>query len=91
MKTYLGDGDLWTEFCSYRREQEYSNDNYISDGLTNGELISNARDFYNKALKEIIKSATLQNSISGKLQDFMLMPEFDGICDYFQCGNWIHL
>lgn len=91
IRTYLGDDALWEEFCSFRREDEYSNDNYISDNLTDAELVSKAEEFFEKATKEIIKSATLQNSISGQLKDFMIMPEFKGIKKYFQTGNWIHL
>ena len=30
-KDYLGE-NLWLDFCAYRREDTYSNDNYISDG-----------------------------------------------------------
>lgn len=90
MEKFLGE-DLWYEFCSYRREQEYSNSNYISDDLTNAQLIQKAKELYDKAMRELIKSATLQNSISGTIKDFLLMPEFSSIQDYFQVGNWIHL
>lgn len=88
---YLNTDDLWKEFCSFRREDEYSNDNYISDGLTNTELVSQAQQFLKRAQSELIKSATMQKSISGDLKDFLVMPEFNGIKDYFQVGNWIHL
>ena len=38
---YLGN-ELWLEFCAYRREDKYSNENYISDGLNNAELFKRA-------------------------------------------------
>lgn len=39
-ETFLGK-ELWDEFLSFRREDEYSNNNYISDGLSNAELFEN--------------------------------------------------
>jgi hypothetical protein len=44
MKTYLDkiDTGLWAELNSFRREQEYSNSNYISTNLTNSETVKNA-------------------------------------------------
>ena len=37
-EAYLGT-DLWKEFCSFRREDKYTNSNYISDGLNNAQLL----------------------------------------------------
>lgn len=74
LKTYLGDV-LWAEFCSFRRDDEYNNDNFISDGLTDVELVSHANEFLQKAEREIIKSATLQHSISCDLSNFLLLKE----------------
>ena len=65
---YLG-VELWTEFCSFRREDKYLNDNYISDGLSNVELFDNALKFIEAAEKEIFKSAELQHSISSTLKN----------------------
>ena len=42
LQTYLG-SDLWKIFCSYRREDKYQNDNYISDGLNNAEVLARAQ------------------------------------------------
>ena len=90
MQSFLGD-DLWEELSYYRRENEYQNPNYISDGLTDSEIIEYAQRFYEEANKEIIKSATLQHTISAPLYDFLLMPEFYGLQQKFKSGNWIHL
>ena len=89
-ENYLG-VDLWTEFVSFRREGSYSNSNYISDGLTNAELIQNAMQFLETARKEIIKSATLQHKISSTLKNLLLLPEFEPILEYFKLGNWIRI
>ena len=87
---YLGE-KLWLEFSSYRREDTYHNDNYISDGLNNAELFKKALEFAEVAKKEIIKSATLQHSISSTLKNFLVMKEFQPIVDKFEVGNWLRL
>ena len=87
---YLGE-DLWLEFISYRREDTFTNDNYISDGLDNAELFLNALQFIEVAKKEIYKSANLQHSITAKLKNLLVMKEFKSIVDYFEVGNWIRI
>lgn len=87
---FIGD-DLWREFASHRREDTYKNDNYVSDGLTNEELLDMADGFLAEAQKEIYKSATLQHKISATLRNLLAMPEFDPIVDYFEVGNWIRI
>lgn len=85
---FIGD-ELNKEFCAFLRMDEYSNDNYISDGLDNTELFQNAFDFINVATKELYKSATLQHSITGTLKNFLRMREFVPIVNSFKNGNWI--
>ena len=85
---FIGD-ELNKEFCAFLRMDEYSNDNYISDGLDNTELFQNAFDFINVATKELYKSATLQHSITGTLKNFLRMHEFAPIVNSFKNGNWI--
>lgn len=87
---YLGE-DLYPIFCSYRREDTYSNDNYISDGLDNAEIFDKARDFIQKAKEELYKSAMHQHSISSTLNNLLIMPEFRVLVDKFELGNWIRI
>lgn len=87
---YLGQ-DLWKEFSSFKREDKYSNSNYISDGLNNKELFQNAKDFITVANKELYKSATLQHSISSSLKNLLIMKEFKPLLSYFEIGNWIRV
>lgn len=84
-------GDNWTEFISYRREDTYSNSNYISDGLNNAELLNKANEFLEVAKKEIVKSATLQHSISATLKNLLVMKEFSPLTSYFKIGNWLRI
>lgn len=87
---YLGE-DLWLEFAAYRREDTYSNDNYISDGLDNAELFDRAMEFIQTAKDEIEKSATLQHTITATLKNLLVMKEFRSIVDYFEIGNWLRI
>lgn len=87
---YLGN-QLWLEFCSFRREDKYSNSNYISDGLNNAELFNRALEFIQVATKEIYKSAELQHSISTTLKNLLVIKKFSPIVDYFEVGNWIRI
>lgn len=88
LENYLGT-TLWNELCSYRREDTYKNDNYISDGLSNAQLFKRALEFIKIAKKEIIKSATMQHSISTTLKNLLVMPEFSPIVNQFAVGNWL--
>jgi hypothetical protein len=89
-KEYLGN-KLWLEFCAYRREDKYSNDNYISDGLNNAELFKKALEFFEIAENEIYKSAELQHSISTTLNNLLTIPKFNSLIDFFEVGNWIRV
>jgi hypothetical protein len=83
--------DLWLQFCAFRREDKYSNDNYISDGLDNAELFSKALEFIKVATKEIYKSAELQHSISASLKNLLTIKKFLPIVNDFQVGNWLRV
>jgi len=89
-RAYLGT-TLWNIFSSYRRDDVFSNENFVSDGLDNAELFNMAREFLNDATKEIYKSANLQHSITATLSNLLVMKEFAPIVDYFKVGNWIRV
>lgn len=87
---YLGE-DLWKEFCSFRREDKYSNSNYISDGLNNAQLFERALEFLDVAENEIYKSSELQHSISTSLNNLLAIDKFKPLVRYFKNGNWIRV
>lgn len=87
---YLGE-ELWLEFCAYRREDKYSNDNYISDGLNNAELFKKAYEFFEVAENEIYKSSELQHSISTTLNNLLAIQKFKPLVESFKVGNWIRV
>ena len=55
---------------------KYTNDNYISDGLEDQEVIDRAKEFLEVAKKELVKSSTMQHSISTNLYNLLLIPAF---------------
>lgn len=87
---YLGN-DLWKVFCSYRREDTYSNQNFISDGLSNAQLFENVKEFMDGAKKEIVKSATSQHQISSTFKNLLTIKEFQKLTDYFDVWNWLRI
>ena len=87
-KNYIGI-DLYKEFSSFIRMDKFSNDNYISDGLNNTDLMKNAIEFITVATKELFKSAALQHSITGTIKNFLRMKEFEPVTNNFKNGNWI--
>lgn len=89
-QNYLGE-DLWLQFCAYRREDKYSNSNYISDGLNNAELFERALQFYEVAENEIFKSSELQHSISATLNNLLAISKFKPLVESFEVGNWIRV
>ena len=89
-EAFLGD-ELLEEFAAYRREDSFSNQNFISDGLNNEELFDLARQFLDIAQKELHTSATLQHSISAEMHNLLAMKEFHPIVNQFSVGNWIRL
>ena len=89
-ESYLGE-ELWLDFCAYRREDKYSNENYISDGLNNAELFKRALEFIEVAENEIYKSSELQHSISATLNNLLAIPKFKKLVKSFKVGNWIRV
>ena len=89
-ENYLG-SELWLEFCAYRRDDKYSNENYISDGLDNAELFKRALEFFEVAENEIYKSAELQHSISTTLNNLLAIEKFKPLVKHFKVGNWIRV
>ena len=87
---YLGD-DLWLEFAAYRREDDYTNNNYISDGLSNADVFAMARELINNAKKDLKRSATKQHQISSTLYNLLAIKEFTPLIKYFSTGNWLRI
>lgn len=89
LKTSLG--SLWVTFCSYRREDNYKNDNYASSNLTDSEIITKTEELLTAAKKELIKAGNMQFEVSADINNLLILPEFSDFAKDFQVGNWIHL
>lgn len=87
---YLGK-DMYKVFCCYKREQTYSNDNYISEKLDNKKIFENAGAFLESAKEELFKSGEYQHQISGELYNLLAMPEFEPLKDGFNVGDFIRI
>lgn len=90
MRDFFGE-DLYKLFCSYRREDTYTNENFISDGLDNSQIFANAKEFITLAKQEIIKSGELQHIITANLYNLFLIKKFEPFRKKFQLGNWIRV
>lgn len=88
-QNYLG--SYWVEFSTFRREDTWRNENYISDGLDNAGIFKKAKEFLEAANKELIKSSTLQHRISTTLKNLLIMCPFADVRKYFALGNWLRL
>ena len=87
---YLGT-DLYGEYCLYRREDTYQNDNYISDGLSNSEILTKAEELLEVAQKEIVKASELQVDLSTDVGNIWTIDELKDVLDQWKCGNWIRV
>ena len=92
LETYLG-STLWLELLAFRREEEQENSNFISDGLTDIELIQNAMEFFERADEDIAKQCESQYTISCTLKDLLLLsPEvYASKINDFDIGNWLRI
>lgn len=90
LRTSLGEED-YLAYLTYLREDKYENSNYISDGLTNEEIIEQAKQLREKALKELKKSAEMKYTISSTLNNLLALKEFEPIINYFETGNYIRM
>lgn len=89
MEEYLG--EYYLEFCSYRREDEYTNNNYISDGLSDAECLEKAKELIAVAQKEISKACVLQRTLSSDLNNLFMLEEFEPLWDKFALFNYVRL
>lgn len=90
IKTHLGE-KLWKEFRSYVREDTYNNSNYISDGLTNAELLAKAKELLDAANNELKKACTIQYSVSSDLNNIFTLQEKEILHDKFAMFNYVRV
>lgn len=89
-KNFIGE-DYYKIYCAYRREDTYSNSNYISTNLTTKELFANAKKFMEVAEEELEKSSTPQYTVSCNLYNLLPTNGYEYFRDKFVLGNWIRV
>jgi hypothetical protein len=83
---------LYEEFCSYRREDTYSNPNYTSDNKeTVAEQLEMAKELMDVADAELSKACMLQRTVSTSLGNLLILPEFEQLYDSFALFNYIRI
>lgn len=90
--------ELYNELFSFIREDVYSNSNYISDGLTNAQLIEETQALITKAQQELAKACVPQYTITTPLCSIVAQTAFEykGVLvndDYsgFMINNYVHV
>ena len=98
LENYLNDEQLYAELRSFIREDVYKNDNYISDGLNNTQLIEHAKELRAKAEQELAKACMVQYTIDAPLSSIVGQKSFmyQGIMvndDYsgFRINNFVRV
>lgn len=89
-RNYIGE-EMYHLFCSYRREDSYSNSNYISDGLSNAEIIQRAQELLETANRELYTASHPQYSITASMDNLLELPEFEPLKNDFETGNFIRM
>lgn len=90
LENYLG-AILWTELNAIRREEAFTDSNYISNGLENGELIRRSYELLQAAEQKIAENNLYSYEINATLKNLLLIPEFAPLKDNLVCGNWIRI
>lgn len=89
--SYIGE-DLYKVFCSYVREDDYTNSNYISDNLTTTtEYLDKAKELLDVATVQIKKACVLQRTVTTSLHNLLLLPEFANLYESFALFNYIRV
>ena len=88
LEKFIGE-DLYTIFYHYIREGDYNNPNYISAGISDGEIINYAKKVLELANEELNKATELQYSLSDSLHNLLNTSEFKEFKGEFEIGDWI--
>ena len=88
MRTYLSEDD-YKLFRSYIREDEYSNENYTSEGLNTYQMLEKAKELLDVANTEIKKACVLQRTVSANLNNIFALDRYKKLYDDFAIFNYI--
>ena len=77
IQKYFNNDALYHELLTFMREDVYTNDNYTSDGLTNSQLIRQAKELTVKAKQELSKSCVPQYTITAPISAIVGQTAFE--------------
>lgn len=89
LSNFMTTDKLMTEWMSFRREQDYTNSNFVSTDLDNEELMKRANEFLDLARMEIDKASREIYTINATVHNLLLIPEFEPFWNSFDIFNWI--
>lgn len=89
LQNYLGN-DLFKLYCAYRRDDRYQNNNYVSDGLSDADLLKRAEKLLDTADEELETACRNQYSLTATVNNLFMMDEFAPFHDKCRLGNWIY-
>lgn len=91
LETYLNNRQegLYDILLIYIREDSYTNNNFISDGLENDQIIDKARELYQQAQIQLLKASELQCTLSDTVHNLLSTEEFAPLRGKIELGNWI--
>lgn len=82
-------GQHWLDYNKYIREDEYNNGNYVSDGLTDSEILAKAKELLDVATSELSKACNAQYTISGNLNNMFAEDELKRLHSKFALFNYV--
>ncbi|MCI9077320.1 MAG: hypothetical protein HFH68_00145 [Lachnospiraceae bacterium] len=88
LENYLGK-TLYNELLSFKREQVYNNNNFISDGLDDSQLMARIEELIDLAKEELAKACQLQYTITIKMGNLLSIADYRDYYQYFALGNYI--
>ncbi len=89
IKTFFGSD--YVELCTYLLEDTYSNDNYVSAGLSDTGVLQRAKELIEVAKKECAKQSEINYTLSADINNLMAIKEFEPLWNKFKLGNWLRL
>lgn len=90
MPTYFG-AELYKQFRSYVREDEYNNANYVSDGLNDSEILAKCKELLHVANKELSNACNIQKVINGSLNNIFALKELAQLHSRFALYNYVRV
>lgn len=87
---YISSGyQHWIDYNKYIREDEYNNGNYISDGLSDSEILTKAKELLDVANTELSKACNIQYTITGNLNNIFAVDELQKLHSKFALFNYV--